>query len=66
MFVLAAQTPVLGYNTRLDDFMALSYITVFCVVLYVTHSKIYRHSALVFIIYMTQLLLPPHQEGARN
>ena len=33
MFVLAAQTPVLGYNTRLDDFMALSYLTVFCVVL---------------------------------
>jgi hypothetical protein len=33
MFVLAAQTPVLGYNTRLDDFMALSYIAVFFVVL---------------------------------
>ena len=34
MFVLAAQTPVLGYNTRLDDFMALSYLTVFAIVLY--------------------------------
>ncbi len=34
MFVLAAQTPVLGYNTRLDDFMTLSYLVVFVVVLY--------------------------------
>jgi hypothetical protein len=34
MFVLAAQIPVLGYNTRLDDFMAASYLTVFLVVLF--------------------------------
>ena len=36
MFVLSSQTPALGYNTRLDDFMQVGFFTIFTMLIYNT------------------------------